>query len=126
MAAFDPDSDDPDVVGTLRAQVDAQKQVKAGLRVERTKLEAERERRALPPEQVDDILAFAAKVNSRMGRASWQGKDGLIDALNVRVEVLYKQGVRQVRMSCDLPGVEETSALPVRGNYSSNKNVASP
>jgi hypothetical protein len=37
---------------------------------------------------VADILEFAAKVNQRMGQASWKGKDKLIDALNVRVEVL--------------------------------------
>lgn len=122
MATFDPDSDE-EVKAILKLQVERQVHLKNNLKSERATLVAEIERGTIPPEQVESVLAFAEKVNRRMGRASWTGKRKLMQVLNVQVSIFYQEEVRKVLMSCDLPSTDQIENLdnpPVGGNLTPN------
>jgi hypothetical protein len=94
------------VATALRAQMKEASQQKGALQVERNELAAEIEQTEIAPETYAAILKKAAKIRSRLNKATFEDKRYLLDALDVRVTLRDDKQGRWLDLTC---GFETTN-----------------
>jgi site-specific DNA recombinase len=121
VKAFSGD-DDETVVATLREQVNTQKKLKADLMAQQDRLSLELSQSEISDEQIQNVVAFAARVKGKMGSANYDEKRELIKLLNVRIELEQTDDGQRLNMSCDLPNSDYVSSIH-RTNKSSETHM---